>query len=182
MEVLCDMICYKNNPSNSDYIMFSVADRLKISSDNSLVENEINRLDEAVSNYEKELFLFDNISVRKDSILGSYFLNHPEGFQEYISYSDIVGAFDISIFTKNMEMANKVLPLFLSQRHGMRSELDKYYSNEVLNYIGQNSDFPTFLRNKNGEDSNYVVYDDGTLFLESNLRNIKMNTEKCVKK
>ena len=37
------MICYKNNPSNSNYIMFSVTDRLKISSSNSFIKNEIDK-------------------------------------------------------------------------------------------------------------------------------------------
>lgn len=176
------MICYKNNPSNSDYIMFSAADRLRIFGDDPFIENEMEKLNMAVSNYEKDQFLFDDISIRKDSALGTYFLGNPEKFQEYISYSDVIGAFNVSIFTRNNEMANKVLPLFLAQGHGMRSTLSNLYSDDVLDYIGQNSDFSTFLRDKNGEDSVYVVYDDGALFLEKNLHSIKNGAEKCVKK
>ena len=94
------MICYKNNPSNSDYIMFSAADRLRIFGDDPFIENEMEKLNMAVSNYEKDQFLFDDISIRKDSALGTYFLGNPEKFQEYISYSDVIGAFNVSIFTK----------------------------------------------------------------------------------
>ena len=57
------MICYKNNPSNSNYIMFSVTDRLKISSSNSFIKNEIDKLNKAVSSYDLYLivFLFEKI-------------------------------------------------------------------------------------------------------------------------
>ena len=35
------MICYKNNPSNSNYIMFSVTDRLRISGGDPFIKNEM---------------------------------------------------------------------------------------------------------------------------------------------
>ena len=48
----------------------------------------------------KTRFLFDGISIRKDSALGNYILKNPNMFQEYISYNDVVGAFNVSIFTR----------------------------------------------------------------------------------
>lgn len=176
------MICYKNNPSNSNYIMFSVTDRLKISSSNSFIKNEIDKLNNAVSSYEKDRFIFDSISVRKDSILGNYILKNPNMFQEYISYNDVVGAFNVSIFTGNEKMSNKLMGLFLGQKYGTRSELEKYCSDNELDYIGKNRSFSTFLKNRVGEDSVYAIYDNGVLFLEKNLNSKGENGVKVMKK
>ena len=146
-----DLAALEAKKVNEDYISqgsssFDMAKRqfaeaekeIKTSKKIECVTRGLESLTRAVSSYEKDRFIFDSISVRKDSILGNYILKNPNMFQEYISYNDVVGAFNVSIFTGNEKMSNKLMGLFLGQKYGTRSELEKYCSDNVLDYIGKN--------------------------------------------
>lgn len=98
--------------------------------DNSSLENvekevlkEFVKQDLALLNYSKTVGKgITKLAVRKDSIIGKYLLSCKEemalNISKYIDYTKVVNAFNISIFSSDLEMSKAIYPLFINRVEG----------------------------------------------------------------
>lgn len=160
--------------------------------DNSSLENvekevlqEFVKQDLALLNYSKTVGRgITKLAVRKDSIIGKYLLSCKEemalNISKYIDYTKVVNAFNISIFSSDLEMSKAIYPLFINRVEGTYQILSNQYDLSTIDYILANSSFKNYLDGTNNslEDTAYhVVYEDDRCFLKE----FKSSNKKLVK-
>lgn len=149
--------------------------------DNSSLENvekevlkEFVKQDLALLNYSKTVGKgITKLAVRKDSIIGKYLLSCQDekrvlNASKYIDYDKIVNAFNISIFSSNLEMSKSIYPLFMNKVEGTYQNLSNKYDFNTIDYIIANPSFKDYLDgDKSLEGATYhVVYEDEKCLLK----------------
>lgn len=149
--------------------------------DNSSLENvekevlkEFVKQDLALLNYSKTVGKgITKLAVRKDSIIGKYLLSCQDeqrvlNASKYIDYDKIVNAFNIAIFSSDLETSKLIYPLFINKEEGTYKTLSDKYDLTTLNYILDNPSFKTYLkRDDSTSETKYrVVYEDDRCFLK----------------
>lgn len=169
---------YKTNQDNNDYLMVNVkydfayllvSDNLNIPTD---VYNEINKIytnsfDRNVLDNLNMSHFPDKVAILKNSLVGEYLINNSDNINiinldNYISYCDVVNAFNISVYEDDCKMSNKILYLFKNRKYGFIEELKKEYCSDVIDYIAENRDFDTYLEKKYNAyyPGEYVIYEE----------------------
>lgn len=171
-------IHYKSVKDNAEYITIPIKinglslfldEDEQISSD---VYKELQSMYFGLFQFEKEqgVYIKDDIALRKDSIIGSFILSHPENFindDTDVTYKKIVDAYSVATFEDNTKMANKILPLFKGRVSGRKEELVDVCDLKVLDFILENGNFQEYLNKLDGIDitpKRYVVYEDENYF------------------
>ena len=182
---------YKSVKTNDEYITIPVKrtglslfliDDERVNSD---VYKELQSVYYGILNFEKEqgIYINDDISIKKSSLLGSFILSHPESFindDTDVTYKKIVNAYSVATFEDNTKMANKILPLFKGRISGRKEELADVCDLKVLDFILKNGDFDEYLNNLDGKEKTprrYIVYEDGKYFfgdLAKEKQNVKV--------
>ena len=138
------------------------------------VLQEFIRQDLALFAYSKKVGKsITKLAVRKDSIIGKYLLSCKEvmalNISKYIDYTKVVNAFNISIFSSDLEMSKAIYPLFINRAEGTYQILSNQYDLSTIDYILANPSFKNYLDGTNNslEDTAYhVVYEDDKCFLK----------------
>ena len=166
---------YRSVEENKDYILVDVKFDIARMTMNEDIEKEV--YSELQSIYFKLFsyecnnrigYIKEPIALRKDSIVGRYILSHQEiclDDDTDITYKKIVDAYNVATYSKNLKMANKILPLFMGRISGTRDELGDICNLTVLDYILDNGNFDDYLKKLDGKVENivkeYYVYEDG---------------------
>ena len=66
---------------------------------------------------------------------------------KYIDYTKVVNAFNISIFSSDLEMSKAIYPLFINRVEGTYQILSNQYDLSTIDYILANSSFKSYLKN-----------------------------------
>lgn len=170
------MITFKSIRDNNDYLMIGVKTDLALflleaESIPDEIYKEINKIYISCFEFEKENnFNVNHIAIRKDSLIGQFLIKNADSDKIlnedlYIYYDDVVNAINVALFENNNEMVKDILPLFRNQIEGNKINLQKQYSETVLNYISKNNNFDQFLNELNGyccyNEKDYIVYENG---------------------
>lgn len=149
--------------------------------DNSSLENvekevlqEFVKQDLALLNYSKTVGRgITKLTVRKDSIIGRYLLSCQDeqrvlNTSKYIDYDKIVNAFNVAIFSNDLETSKLIYPLFINKEEGTYKTLSDKYDLTTINYILDNPSFKAYLeRDDSTLETKYrVVYEDDRCFLK----------------
>lgn len=99
-----------------------------------------------------------DIYILKSSLIGEWLLAHADGKNyinddSFISYNKVVGALNIAIFSNEVKMTNKILPLFQGRVEGTREELMDVFSESVLDYILEHPNFSEYLEKVDGNQT-----------------------------
>ena len=126
--------------------------------DNSSLENvekevlqEFVKQDLALLNYSKTVGRgITKLTVRKDSIIGRYLLSCQDeqrvlNTSKYIDYDKIVNAFNVAIFSNDLETSKLIYPLFINKEEGTYKTLSDKYDLTTINYILDNPSFKAYL-------------------------------------
>jgi hypothetical protein len=100
-----------------------------------------------------------SILIKKNSELGRFILNNNDLFTDYISYSDVINALNISILEDDVKMANKLMHPFKEKVFGKTSVFLEKYGEKVVDYIKNNNDLDLYLEEKDGKKKEFV-YDN----------------------
>ena len=133
------------------------------------------------------LFMYENsnglkntkeVLISKFSDIGKYIITHPERFENddlNVTYKKVVNAFNISVFTDDKEMEEKILPLFKNRVEGNKKDLVKYVDINTLNYILKNKSFDEYLKKLDDKSDfkEYVVFEDG-IYTSKKIEKVKM--------
>ena len=114
------------------------------------------------------------LAIKKESLVGKYLLSCQDesrvlNTSRYIDYDKIVNAFNISIFSNNLEMSKLIYPLFVNRVEGTSTDFSDSYNSETINYILANTSFKEYLKEIDEikkESTYHVVYEDGKFFLK----------------
>ena len=125
------------------------------------------------------------LTISKDNIIGKYLLsckdeNKVLNSSRYIDYDKVVNAFNISIFSSNLEMSKSIYPLFINKVEGTYRVLSNNYDLNTIDYILANPSFKTYLEGGSdslGDVTYRVVYEDERCFLKE----FKLNNKTLVK-
>jgi|GEM_PF-6399969 len=114
------------------------------------------------------------LTIRKDSIIGKHLLSCKDedrvlNSSKYVDYDKVVNAFNVSIFSSNLEMSKSIYPLFINKVEGTYQSLSNNYDLNTIDYILANPSFKTYLEGDKTslEEVTYrVVYEDEKCFLK----------------
>lgn len=98
----------------------------------------------------------DTVLVKRDSELGRFVMENSQLFSNYITYSDVVNAYNISIFEGNIKMSNKLMHPFKARMSGTTDQFLERYCKVMVDYIVEHNDFSTYLDQLDNKDSDYV--------------------------
>lgn len=102
----------------------------------------------------------DTVLVRRNSELGKFIMEHHDLFydlfKDYISYHDVVDAFNISVYEDDIKMSNKLMRPFSDRACGTVDMLVERYDEKVVNYIVEHRDFDSYLAQLDGKDTDLV--------------------------
>ena len=112
--------------------------------------------------------------MRKDSIIGKYLLSCQDeqrilNTSKYIDYTKVVNAFNISIYSNDLERSKLIYPLFINKVEGTHQTLSNEYDLDTIDYILANSSFKSYLENNKNtlnDGIHRVVYEDDKCFLK----------------
>ena len=163
---------FKTNKDNSNYMMVNVLEdfpglllngELEIP---EVVGEEINEiyLRYMASKLNKQI----EVAIPKESLVGEFLLNNYDNkkiinLDEYISYDDIVNAYNIAVYDDNCKMSNRLFFLFKERNSGFVSELKEQKDEKAINYILEHRDFDLYLKKRYNEYEplEYLVYENG---------------------
>lgn len=112
----------------------------------------------------------DYVAIRKDSLIGNYLITHTDGNHvinesRYIDFKKVTDAFNIATLEDNDKMVDLLLPLFKNRENGTFEELEKRYSEELLNYILEHDSLKEYLNEMDGIESfrekEYIIFENG---------------------
>ena len=138
------------------------------------VLQEFIKQDIALFDYSKKIRKsITKLVIRKDSIIGEYLLSCKDedrvlNSSKYIDYDKVVNAFNVSIFSSNLEMSKSIYPLFMNKVEGTYQNLSNKYDFNTIDYIIANPSFKAYLDgDKSLEETTYhVVYEDEKCLLK----------------
>jgi len=162
---------FKTNKDNSSYMMVNVmGDFPALLFDNELEIPEAVRekIDEMYFHYmASKLNKQIEVAIPKESLVGEFLLNNYDNkkiinLDEYISYDDIVNAYNIAVYDDNCKMSNRLFFLFKERNSGFVSELKEQKDEKAINYILEHRDFDMYLKKRYNEyePSEYLVYEN----------------------
>lgn len=160
---------------NDDYLEY---DCLKDTSELINVEKpilkEFIKQDLAIFEYSRKIGKsISKLAIRKDSIIGQYLLSCEDekkviNTSKYISYDKVVNAFNISIYSSDLEMSELIYPLFINKVEGTYQMLSNQYDLNAIDYIIDNPSFKNYLKDKRDTleyTTCHVVYEDKVCLL-----------------
>lgn len=184
-------ITYKEIKENKDYILVGVRfDLLLLAAE--LEELKIHfEIEKIIFDMHHKLYEFerqekkyiDYVAIRKDSLIGNYLITHTDGNHvinesRYIDFKKVTDAFNIATLEDNDKMVDLLLPLFKNRENGTFEELEKRYSEELLNYILEHDSLKEYLNEMDGIESSrekeYIIFENG----EYSKRVLKNKTKK----
>ena len=138
------------------------------------VLQEFIKQDIALFDYSKKIRKsITKLVIRKDSIIGEYLLSckvedRVLNSSKYIDYDKVVNAFNVSIFSSNLEMSKSIYPLFMNKVEGTYQNLSNKYDFNTIDYIIANPSFKDLkeIDEIKKESTYHVVYEDGKCFLK----------------
>lgn len=163
------MISFKTNRYNDEYIMFEVRGLFGLGQSQKLagkILDEANKMFWGIYEFEKEnnCGYVKEVAIRKDSIMGQYFLNSNDeditNEDTYVYEEDIKSALLIAIYDNN-PIAERIMPIFRNQIYGYKKELMKLYDEETLDYILTHENFYEWIDKKEKESKEYIVFENG---------------------
>lgn len=139
------------------------------------VLKEMQFIHEKLFEFEEQVgYYLDYATIKKDSIVGEYLINHIDGrdiINEslFISLKKINNALRVALFENNEEMVHSLFSMINRREVGTYNQLKKYYSEETLKYILEHDSFQEYLQKFNNikEEKQYIVYEDGEYFQKS---------------
>lgn len=171
-------ITYNEIKENSDYILVGVRFEL-LTLALKFHELEIHpEIVKIIFDMHHKLFEFerqekkyiDYVAIRKDSLIGNYLITHTDGNHvinesRYIDFKKVTDAFNIATLEDNDKMVDLLLPLFKNRESGTFEELEKKYSEELLNYILEHDSLKEYLNEMDGIESSrekeYIIFENG---------------------
>ena len=138
------------------------------------VLQEFIKQDIALFDYSKKIRKsITKLVIRKDSIIGEYLLSCKDedrvlNSSKYIDYDKVINAFNVSIFSSDLEMSKSIYPLFMNKVEGTYQNLSNKYDFNTIDYIIANPSFKAYLDgDKSLEGTTYhVVYEDEKCLLK----------------
>lgn len=139
------------------------------------VLQEFIKQDIALFDYSKKIRKsITKLVIRKDSIIGEYLLSCKDedrvlNSSKYIDYDKVVNAFNVSIFSSNLEISKSIYPLFMNKVEGTYQNLSNKYDLATIDYILANSSFKSYLENNKNtlnDGIHRVVYENDRCFLK----------------
>ena len=118
-----------------------------------MLKKRYQRNDLTLLNYSKTVGKgITKLAVRKSSIIGKYLLSCQDeqrvlNASKYIDYIKVVNAFNISIYSNNLERSKLIYPLFINKVEGTHQTLSNEYALATIDYILANSSFKSYLKN-----------------------------------
>ena len=118
-----------------------------------MLKKRYQRNDLTLLNYSKTVGKgITKLAVRKNSIIGKYLLSCQDeqrvlNASKYIDYIKVVNAFNISIYSNDLERSKLIYPLFINKVEGTHQTLSNEYALATIDYILANSSFKSYLKN-----------------------------------